>query len=95
MAESDTHSSSQPAGATNTKGSHGFERFLPENCVEYMLFFLEADVEPRRSLSSLEAVRKAAVQLTNQLTKEYIWQREDFSLEIKSTDGKSCPLFAP
>lgn len=96
MAEPDVLSSKQPiTDASDENKSGHFERTLPENCVEYMVFILEENPEPRRSFSSLETVRKAAVQLSNQLTKHYIWQRESFSLDIKSTDGSSCPLSDP
>lgn len=89
MADSDAHTSNQPEGYKSDENVlQSFERTLPENCVEYVLLILGADLEPRQSFSSLEAVRKAAVQLANQLTKDYIWQREGFSLEIKSTDGR-------
>lgn len=93
MAEPDILSFEQPttdASDDNTSGH--FERTLLENCVEYMIFIPQEHLEPRRSFSSLENVRKAAVQLSNQLTKDYIWQREDFDLETKSTDGSSCAL---
>lgn len=69
-------------------GFKEYERVLPENCVEYMLFIIEADLQPKKTNSSLEAVRKAAVQLANQLTKEYIWQRDAFSLETKTDQGE-------
>lgn len=86
MSEPDAHSSTQPA-----KGDafQEFERTLPENCVEYLLLIIEPDLENKKpdALSSLEAVRKAAVQLSNHLAKDYIWQREAFTLETKSTNG--------
>lgn len=65
----------------------GYERVLPENCVEYMLFVIEPDLQAKKIHSGLEAVRKAAVQLANQLTKDYIWQRDGFSLETKTDQG--------
>jgi hypothetical protein len=72
-----------------------YERVLPENCVEYMLFVIEPDLQAKQIHSSLEAVRKAAVQLANQLTKDYIWQRDGFSLETKTDQGKaSLPNFS-
>lgn len=70
-------------------GFQGFERILPENCVEYMLLIIESDPQPKKVLSSLEAVRKAANQLSSRLTKDYIWQRDGFSLEIKTEKGMS------
>ncbi|KAJ4387983.1 hypothetical protein N0V93_008586 [Gnomoniopsis smithogilvyi] len=91
MADSGFHPSNQPRDdASKENVFRTFERSLPENCVEYMLFILGADLEPKQSFSSLEAVRKTAVQLSTKLTKDYIWQREGFNLEIKSTDGLQC-----
>lgn len=66
-----------------------YERILSENCVEYMLFVVELDLQAKKIHSNLEAVRKAAVQLANQLTKDYIWQRDGFSLETKTNQGKT------
>lgn len=84
MAESD--------GRSSDNAFQDFERILPENCVEYVLFIIETDLEPSNSLSSLEAVRKSAIQLCSQLTKDYIWQREAFNLETKSTSGVLSPV---
>lgn len=68
-------------------GLFDFERTLPENFVEYMFFIIDPDPQPKKILSSLEAVRKTAVQLSNQLTKDYIWQRDGFTLEIRTEKG--------
>lgn len=67
-----------------------FARTLPENCVEYMLFVVEAETEPKKVLSGLEAARKAGLGLCNQLAKDYIWQRDGFGLDIKSDNGTLC-----
>lgn len=77
-----------PEGASD--GFEGFERILPENCVEYMLFIIDSNLEPRQILSSLESVRKTGMQLSNQLTKDHIWQRDAFSLELQNNDGIVC-----
>lgn len=61
----------------------GFRMRLPEDCVEYMLFIIGD-----KSLGKLEIVRKAAVEKANELTKEYIWQREPFRLETKIQKGE-------
>ncbi|TLS23296.1 uncharacterized protein PpBr36_06713 [Pyricularia pennisetigena] len=60
---------------------------LPENCVEYMIFLIDQQLEPSNVLSGLEAVKKGGVQLMESLAKDYIWQRDGFSLEIKSHAG--------
>ncbi|EOO02573.1 putative regulatory factor sgt1 protein [Phaeoacremonium minimum UCRPA7] len=52
-----------------------------------MLFIIDSQLDPRKSLSALETVRKTAFQLSDQLTKEYIWHRDAFNLESKSQEG--------
>ncbi|KAF3763753.1 SGT1-domain-containing protein [Cryphonectria parasitica EP155] len=67
--------------------SQAFERVLPDNCVEYMLFVLEADAQAKNILSGLETVRRAAIELSKDLTRGYIWQRDGFGLEMKNEGG--------
>ncbi|KAK7931919.1 s.t1.c1 [Apiospora marii] len=65
----------------------GFPRQLPENCVEYILFVINDQLEARRKLSALESVRKRAMHLAGALTKDYIWQRDALNLEVKNDRG--------
>ncbi|MDA4132338.1 MAG: hypothetical protein OK454_04335, partial [Thaumarchaeota archaeon] len=76
----------------------GFSRQLPDNCVEYMLFLIDQRGGPKAQktttlLSALEAIKKEAIQVGNELTslgdgERYIWQRsEGFRLELRSRDG--------
>ncbi|KAI0441798.1 SGT1-domain-containing protein [Xylaria telfairii] len=67
-------------------GTEVFPRSWPDNCVEYMLFVLEA-LEPRALLTELENVRKTAMQLCVTAAKDYIWQRDSFQLQIKREAG--------
>ncbi|UKZ49551.1 hypothetical protein TrVGV298_003798 [Trichoderma virens] len=61
---------------------------LSENTVEYMLFVVEnQQSEARKARTRLEAIRKAAVELVQSLTKDYIWQREGFEISLKSEHG--------
>ncbi|RFU73120.1 sgt1 [Trichoderma arundinaceum] len=61
---------------------------LSENTVEYMLFVIEdQQPEARKTRTGLEAIRKAAVELAQSLTKDYIWQREGFEVSLKSENG--------
>ncbi|KAI0012402.1 SGT1-domain-containing protein [Xylariaceae sp. FL0662B] len=65
-------------------GFTGFPRRLPDNCVEYMLFIIDSQIDEARTLlSRLENVRKAAVQLCDDLAKGYIWQRDSFQLQVQ------------
>ncbi|KXJ90677.1 SGT1 protein-domain-containing protein [Microdochium bolleyi] len=68
-------------------GFEGFPRQLPENCVEYVLVLIDQHMEMQKLLSELEHVRKLALQKCAELTKDYIWQRDSFQLQIKSKDG--------
>ncbi|KAH7157215.1 SGT1 protein-domain-containing protein [Dactylonectria macrodidyma] len=65
----------------------GFERQLPDNCVEYLLFVLHSQLDVRRQLSQIESIRKSAIQLASSLTKDYIWQKDEFNLELKNERG--------
>lgn len=68
-------------------GFTGFQMQLPENCIEYMLFVLDTSPDTNSTFSALEEVRKAALRLTDDLTQDYIWQRDAFSLELKREKG--------
>lgn len=59
----------------------------PENCVEYFLFVIDHDLEPRKKLAQLENVRQNTLRHTQDLTKNYIWQREEFTLELRTDKG--------
>lgn len=62
---------------------------LLENTVEYMLFVVDSQqTEARKTRPRLETIRKAAVDLVQSLTKDYIWQREGFEMSFKSENGK-------
>ncbi|KAI0190779.1 SGT1 protein-domain-containing protein [Xylaria flabelliformis] len=76
----------QDGNQTSQDGTEAFPRSLPDNCVEYMLFVLEA-LEPRALLTELENVRKTAMQLCMATAKDYIWQRDSFQLQIKREAG--------
>jgi hypothetical protein len=67
----------------------GIDRQLPENSAEYLLFVLDDNLDARKTASQLEAVRKAAVQLCRDLAADYVWQRDEFQLEIQNQDGES------
>jgi hypothetical protein len=68
-------------------GFKGFKMQLPENCIEYMLFIIDVNLDTRRLLSGLEEVRKSAMRQADGLTKDYIWQRDPFNLEVKQDGG--------
>ncbi|KAI0024090.1 SGT1-domain-containing protein [Xylariomycetidae sp. FL0641] len=65
------------------EGFEGFPRSLPDNCVEYMLFIIDSQLDARTLLAELEKIRKSATQLCNRVASEYIWQRDSFQLGMK------------
>ncbi|POS76631.1 hypothetical protein DHEL01_v204968 [Diaporthe helianthi] len=83
----------EPAGpeaaATGDGNFEGFERCLPDNCVEYMLFVIDGKLQRQQHevFSRLDTVRKAAAQLSSRLTSDYIWQRDAFHVDLKNDKG--------
>jgi hypothetical protein len=66
----------------------GFPKHLPEDCVEYSLYIIDSKLKSSKELLvQLEAVRKEALKLADNLLKEYIWQRESFRLGVESGKG--------
>ncbi|KAF5724981.1 sgt1 [Fusarium mundagurra] len=64
-----------------------FKNQLPDNCVEYLLFFIDPQVDVRKQLAQVENIRKAAIELAVTLTKDYIWQKDEFNLTLKNENG--------
>lgn len=65
-----------------------FTQQLSDNCVEYVLFTMHSQLDAGKQLQQLEATRKSALQLAESLTKGYIWQKDEFNLEMKNEQGK-------
>ncbi len=73
------------------EGFNGFPKRLPEDCVEYSIYLLDAKPKPTKELlAGLELVRKESFVMTETLLKEYIWQRDSFKLEVESSKGTPC-----
>lgn len=68
------------------EGFDGFPKRLPEDCVEYMLYIINSRLTPREDLARLELVRKDTSKLTAKLLKDYIWQRDSFTLKLQLDD---------
>jgi len=77
------------------EGFEGFPKRLPDDCVEYTLFIIDSKLKSQKELlSRLEAVRKEAMKLADDLLNEYIWQRDPFVLESQNDRGMvpvQCP----
>lgn len=69
-------------------GFEGFPKHLPDDCVEYILIIIDSKLNsPKVLRSRLEAVRRESTKLMDSLLKDYIWQRDVFSLQIESDNG--------
>ncbi|KAK2677603.1 hypothetical protein RAB80_006343 [Fusarium oxysporum f. sp. vasinfectum] len=64
-----------------------FKNQLPDNCVEYLLFFIDPQVDIRKQLAQIENIRRSAIELATTLTKDYIWQKDEFNLTLKNENG--------
>ncbi|KAB8293167.1 hypothetical protein EYC80_007515 [Monilinia laxa] len=70
------------------EGFDGFPKRLPEDCVEYSLYIIDSKLKSQKDLlSRLEDVRKESLNLLKDLTKDYIWQRDGFKMDIKTEKG--------
>jgi hypothetical protein len=66
---------------------------LPDDCVEYSLYGISPDLDPTNDSETrlrLRDVQKAASDLQRKWLKDYIWQRQDFGLELVREDGEVC-----
>jgi hypothetical protein len=71
-------------------GFQGFPKHLPDDCVEYSLFLIDSKLNSQKDLRArLEGVRRESKKLTDTLLKDYIWQRDGFSLQIDNGNGWS------
>ena len=71
------------------EGFDGFPKSLPEDCVEYTIYILDSALTDLERREKLREVQSAAIKLTYQLLKDFIWQRETFKLSLDREDGRS------
>ncbi len=74
----------------------GFSRFpkiLPEDCVAYTIYIIDAKLSDFQVQEQLRQVQKAGIKLTNELLKDFIWQRERIQFDLAREKGK-LPQFA-
>jgi hypothetical protein len=74
---------------------------LPDDCVEYSLHYISSNPAPALvdeatdTRARLTEVQKSAAELSKQLLKDYIWQREAFRLEATKKDGTHLMRLSP
>ncbi|KAK5061199.1 hypothetical protein LTR84_007741 [Exophiala bonariae] len=66
---------------------------LPDDCIEYSLYILSDSLDANNDSElrlRLRDVQKQATDLQKRYLKDYIWQRQGFSLELNKEDGEVC-----
>ncbi|KAL9609582.1 MAG: hypothetical protein Q9167_005655 [Letrouitia subvulpina] len=71
------------------KGFEGFPKSLPEDCVEYCIFHVDNTTEGLELRDRLRKIQSAATKLTKELTKDFIWQKEGFGLDLVNENDLS------
>ena len=72
------------------EGFDGFPKYLPEDCVEYAIYFIDtkAGTDKGKTKDRLRQVEQEASRLSKSLLKDYIWQRDAFSLKLLHKNGE-------
>lgn len=68
--------------------SETLQRRLPENSIAYSVF-IDSSENNRQIASRLKVIKKESQKFVENLTKDYIWQRGEFKLEL-SSDSSKC-----
>lgn len=69
------------------EGFNGFPKHLPEDCVEYILYTIDPKSQESTGRARLRQIQQAATILTKRLLTGFIWQREQFSLDLVNDNG--------
>jgi hypothetical protein len=69
------------------EGFTGFPKQLPESCVEYVIYLVNSKLQDAQIREHLRIIQKTANELSKALLTDYIWQRDDFNLELERKDG--------
>ena len=70
------------------EGFDGFPRHLPEDCVQYSLYIIDPTAKDGEIQSQLRVIQEAAAQFTEELLKDFLWQRQGFNLHLLREKGK-------
>ncbi|KAL8674314.1 MAG: hypothetical protein Q9168_001307 [Polycauliona sp. 1 TL-2023] len=71
------------------EGFKGFPKKIPDDCIEHALYVIDSDLSPNQIRAQLRKVQAAATALCKDMLSDFIWQRDEFCLELKHQDGLS------
>jgi hypothetical protein len=66
---------------------------LPDDCIEYAIYIISSNIDASNDSETrllLRNIQKHAAELQRQWLKDYIWQRQGFSLEVQKENGEVC-----
>ena len=75
------------------EGFNRFPKIIPQDCVAYTIYVIDAKLSDFQVQEQLRQVQKAGIKLTNELLKDFIWQRERIHFDLAREKGK-LPRFA-
>ena len=73
------------------EGFDGFPRILPDDCIQYTLYMIDPNLSNPAIRAQLRKVQAAAATLCKELLNDFIWQRDDFRLDLKQEDRRCMP----
>ncbi|KAK3642055.1 hypothetical protein LTR56_010926 [Elasticomyces elasticus] len=66
------------------EGFDGFPKRLPDDCVEYVIYVIDEKLKDLAATRSrLKEISKVANEILKENTKDYIWQRDAFDLNLR------------
>lgn len=68
---------------------------LPDDCIEYSVHAISGEFDASNDSEArllLRDIQKFSGELQRKWLKEYIWQRQGFSLELQKEDGEVCAV---
>ena len=68
--------------------SERFARQLPDDCVEYAIYIINEKIQGAQLRSNLQGISTAARNLQQKHLKDYIWQGDEFSLNLIHDEGR-------
>jgi hypothetical protein len=69
------------------EGFDGFPKRLPEDTVDYAVYIADSALDQAQKVMKLKQVLQETTNYAKELLKDYIWQRDEFALELKLDDG--------
>lgn len=76
------------------EGFDGFPKILPDDCIQYAVYIIDAKFNDFNIKEQLRKVHTAANTLCKKLLKNFIWQREGFGFEQVQIHGTPRPLLS-